>query len=145
MPFILSLVFIGISLIALIIGGALILTLSGQTHSRSGPEVGAEVMSNNIDPETQGRVVAQRSFFVGQGVSVERNATVDFADVKRQLAAGNFLSLIPALLVIGGFVGIFFFGGLAVLFGTSNIVIGGAVMLVVLYILVRMGIAFIRA
>jgi hypothetical protein len=89
--------------------------------------------------------VAQRSFFVGQATSVERQATIGFAELKQQLAAGNWSSMTPAVLAIGGFVGLLFFGALAALFGIPNILIGGAIALVVLYVLVRMGIAFIRA
>jgi hypothetical protein len=145
MLFILSLMLAGVSLIVLIVGGVLTLVFYGQTRHRSGPEVGAEIMSDHIDSEAEGRVVAQRSFFVGRAVSVERQATIDFAELKQQLAAGNWSLMIPALLAIGGFVGLLFFGALAALFGIPNIWIGGAVALLVLYVLVRMGIAFIRA
>ena len=145
MLFILSLVFAGGSLIVLIVGGVLTLTFYGQTRYRSGPQVGAEIMNDHIDSEAEGHVVAQRSFFVGRAASVERQATIDFAELKRQLAAGNWSLMIPALLAIGGFVGLLFFGALAALFGIPNVLIGGAVALVVLYVLVRMGIAFIRA
>ncbi|HEY89022.1 MAG TPA: hypothetical protein G4N98_04715 [Thermoflexia bacterium] len=142
---ILALVLAGISLVVLIIGGVTILILSGQTNYRSGPEVGAEIMSGQVNQFPEERVGVQRSFFVGQGAAVERHATVDFAEVKAQLVAGNCLAMIPALLVISGFVGVFFFGALAVLFGVPNIWLGGAVMLLVLYFLLRMMIDFIRA
>ena len=142
MPFILSLICAGLCLVTLIVGGTLTLIFFGHTRYRSGPEVGAEIMNDQAAPE-EGQVVAQRSFFVGKAASVERRATVDFAVLKQQIAAGNCLAAIPGLLAIVGFVGVLFFGALAVLF--VDILIGGVVMLIVLYVLLRMGIDFIRA
>ncbi|MCD4737965.1 MAG: hypothetical protein K8R89_01725 [Anaerolineae bacterium] len=77
-------------------------------------------MSDQVDQFPEDPLVARRTFFVGRAAAVERHATVDFAEVKAQLAAGNCLAMIPALLTIGGFVGVFFFGSLAVLFGVPN-------------------------
>ncbi len=144
MPFVLSLLLAGLSLIALIVGGVLTLILSGQTTHRHGADVGAEIMGGQDDDDVDGAVVVQRSFFVGRAAAVNRHATIDLAEVKQQLAAGNCLSMIPALLAIGGFAGVLFFGALAALLGIPGIV-SGVAMLMALYTLVRMGIAFIRA
>ena len=133
----------GLSLVTLIIGAVTTLIRGGRTQIRSGPEVGAEIMSGQM-ADDEGTIGARRSVFVGNGVSVERSATISFANVKQHLASGDLLPLLPALLVIGGFVGLLLFGALAVLVASPNI-IGIAVTLIVLYTLMRMLIDFIRA
>jgi hypothetical protein len=145
MLLILALVFAGLSLVVLIVGGVLTLALSGQTRRRSGPEVGAEMMADRLDRNTEGHITAQRTAFVGKAAAVERQATVDFGELKQQIAAGQCVSVLPALLAIGGFVGLLFFGAIAAVVGIPNRLIGGAVAVVILYALVRMGIAFVRA
>ena len=132
-----------ISLIALIIGAVITLIRGGRTEIRSGPDVGAEIMSGQM-ADGEGTVGVERSVFVGNGISVERNATISFANVKQHLASGDVLSLLPALLVIGGFVGLLLFGALAVLAASPNIISIG-VTVIVLYTLMRMLIDFIRA
>jgi hypothetical protein len=104
MLLVLSLVFAGLSLIALILGMVLVLVLSGQTRRRSGPEVGAEMVADRMTRGREGQVVVQRTAFAGKAARVERQATVSFGDLKRQVAAGQCLSVMPALLAIGGFV-----------------------------------------
>lgn len=144
MLLILSLVFAGFSLIVLIIGGVWTLIRSGKTTRRTGPAIGAEIMNSALTSDDEGLIGVNRSTFVGKAVAVEREATIDFADLKAQFARGDYLSVFPALLAIGGFVGVLFFGALAVFFAIPGL-ISGAVMLSVFYILVRMLIAFIRA
>lgn len=144
MLFIFMLGLAGISLIVLIAGAVITLIRGGRTQIRSRPDVGAEILGDQVVAGDDGFIAGQRSVFVGKAVSVERNATISFANVKQHLASGDILALLPALLVIGGFVGLLFFGALAVLLAAPNI-IGIAVTLIVLYVLARMVIDFIRA
>lgn len=141
----LILAFAGVSLLFLIVGGVLTLIYAGQTRHRSGPEVGAEIMSDSFDPENGGQLNYKRSFFVGKAFSVERYAAIDFAEVKQELAAGNCLGMIPALMAISGFMGVFFSIGVVALLVIPNIWISGGVMLAVLWLLLRMVFDFIRA
>ncbi len=136
----------GVSLVMLIVGGVAALILYGHTQTRQGPQVGKEVMNDVMNDPTlpPQRGGYQKSFFVGQGIEIQRSATISFATLKQMIAAGNCLYTLVALTAIFGFVGVLFFSAIAVLFLMPNLV-GLAFTLPVFYLLVRMLIDFIRA
>ena len=101
-------------LIATIAGFVLILTNKGQTQRRSGGEVGRELMSEFLqDDEGEAMVVAETTFFKGKAESAEASASISFGEIKGMLTSGQWRRALPLVLALGGFLGLFLFGGLA--------------------------------
>jgi hypothetical protein len=143
--FILFLVLTGLSVVALIVGTVWAAIAFGQTRRRSGPEVGAEIMADRMARDSEGHTRPQYVFFKGEAVAVEREASFSFAEIKQQLMAGQWLHLFPALLAIGGFLGLFLFGSVAAWLGMENKLVAGLIVVVALYALIRTVIVFARA
>ena len=58
----------------------------------------------------KGHTRPQHVFFKGEATAVEKEASFSFAEIKQQLGAGQWLRMLPVLLAIGGFLGLFLFG-----------------------------------
>ena len=145
MLFILFLALTGLSVVALIVGMVWTVVVFGQTRQRSGPEVGAEIMSDRMARDSEGHTRPQQVFFKGKAVAVERKASLSFAEIKQQLMAGEWLQMFPVLLAMGGFFGLFLFGAAAAWLGMENKLMAGLIVVVALYALIRMVTAFARA
>lgn len=135
-----------LSAATLIAGAAWALTTSGETRRRSGPDVGAEIIAERMEDEhDEATMVAQHSAFKGQAVKVEREASFSLADIKQQVAAGQWREAMPVLLVLAGFTGLFLFGSLTALVAIENKLVGGAIVVVAVYAIVRIVLALRRA
>jgi hypothetical protein len=145
MLFILFLALTGLSVVALIVGTVWTAIVAGETRRRSGPEVGAEIMSERMVRHSESHTRPQHVFFKGTGVAVEREASFSFAEIKQLLMAGQWLDIFPVLLGMGGFLGLFLFGAAAAWLGIENKVVAGLIVIVALYALIRAVIAFVRA
>jgi hypothetical protein len=134
-----------LSLIVLLFGAVWALILFGQTRRRSGPEVGAEIMARRMDSDLEGIVGARRTFFKGKATAVEREASFSLAEIKQALREGRCLHMIPVLLVIGGFLGLFLFGAATAWLIIPNKLIAGLIAIAALYVVIRRTIDFVRA
>jgi hypothetical protein len=135
----------GLSVLALIVGTIWTAVGFGQTRRRSGPEVGAEIMAERMARDSEGHTRPQHVFFKGKATAVEKEASFSFAEIKQQLRAGQWLQMLPVLLAIGGFLGLFLFGSVAAWLGIENKLLAGLIAIVALYALVRAVIALVRA
>jgi hypothetical protein len=135
-----------LSLAALVAGMAWALATSGETRRRSGPDVGAEIIADRMEDEhDEATTIAQRTAFKGKAVKVEREASFGLADVKHQVAAGQWREALPVLLALGGLVGFLLFGSLVALLAIESKLIGGAIVIVAAYAVVRIVLALRRA
>ena len=127
-------------------GTAWMLLQQGETHRRSGPELGAEIMAEQMDDEDEeGAVLVQRTAFKGKAVQVEREASISLADVKQQIRAGQWRENLPALLIVSGFAGLLLFGAITAWLAIDNKLVGGVIAVVAVYALVRMVLGLVRA
>jgi hypothetical protein len=78
-------------------------------------------------------------------VSVERKASLSFAEIKQQLVAGEWLQMFPVLLAMAGLLGLFLFGSAATWLGMENKLVAGLIVIVALYAIIRTVSAFARA
>jgi len=143
--FILFLVLTGLSVVDLIAGTIWTAVAFGQTRRRSGPEVGAEMTAERMARGTEGHTRPQHVYFEGEAVSVEKEASLSLAEIKQGLKAGQWRQVLPALLVIEGFVGLLLFGAVTAWVGIEDRLLAGLIVVVALYALVRTVIAFARA
>jgi hypothetical protein len=97
----------GLSAIALIVGIIWILVTHGQTHRRSGPEVGEEVMTTALTDTPL--------FFKGKAVAIEREASIGLDDIKTAIKTGQWHIILALLLILSGLVGMCLCGGLSLL------------------------------
>jgi hypothetical protein len=135
----------------LLIGGFIwIISGSGQTRRRSGPEVGAEIMGQVMaaSDEEQGDVnisIAEASVFKGTGVSVEKEVSVGYDEIKAMVRAGRWRESLPTLLAMAGVAGFLAFGSLTILVRWDNKLVAAIIVVVVFYTLARIAISFARA
>jgi hypothetical protein len=135
-----------LSLIAMITGIVWTLTLVGQTQRRSGPEVGAEIVADQMSDEAdENTVLAQRTAFKGKATSIQAEAEFSFVEIKGVLKAGKWREVLPILLAMGGLLGLLAFGSLALLVGVDNKLFGLVVVGVAMYAVVRTLISFAQA
>ena len=136
-------------LAATIAGFVLLFTNRGQVERRSGEEVGRELVSEFMeDDEDEAVVVAEKTFFKGRAASVEAGTSISLGEIKGMLTSGEWRRAVPLLLALGGFLGLFLFGGLAglaVAESTDGKVIGIAFVGIALYALVRVAIGIARS
>jgi hypothetical protein len=148
--FVLFLALTILSLIVLIVGFVWLLTSHGRTIRRSGPEVGAEIMTGMGDEGVDGDAdeaipLIEKSVFVGTGVKVTRDADVSFGDIKGMLRDRQWRGALPALLVMAGLFGLVVFGVLALWVKMDDKLIATVIAAVVLFTMARIGWSFLRA
>ncbi|NOZ71767.1 MAG: hypothetical protein GXP38_07610 [Chloroflexi bacterium] len=144
--FVLMIILAALCAIALIVGFVWMLTSMGQTYKDSGPQVGAEMAAEHMaDGPDQEETVMQTAVFKGKAVKVEREASISFRDIWRLVEARAWRKVIPALLAIGGMLGLFLFGSLALFLGMENKLLGGALVIMALYTVVRTLLSLARA
>ena len=135
----------GMSGIITIAGAIWALVVAGKTTHRSGPDVGAEIMSGQLfDSMDDTGASRTGTVFVGKAAMIEREATFSFHELKADMQAGQWSNVAPVVCVLAGFLGLLFFGGLAVL-GLVSVLVGGVLLAMGLYAAIRMLIDFIRA
>ena len=143
--FILFLALTGLSVMALIVGTVWTAVGFGQTRQRSGSEVGAEAMADRMARDSEGHTRPQYVSFKGKAAATEREASLSLAEIKQQLRAGQWLQMLPVLLAIGGFLGLFLFGSVAAWLGMENKLLAGLIVITALYTLIRAVSALVRA
>ena len=140
-----------VSVLGLVAGVAWFLAARGKVERTSGPEVGKEIMSGQMqadDVVDDGQLaVAERSaaVFAGTGAKVEVEAETSFTELKDQLRARDWTQALPTLLVVCGLLGLILFGSLALLMGLENKLLGAVILVVALYALIRVGRDYVRA
>jgi len=140
-----------LSVLCLVAGIAWILAARGKVERTSGPEVGKEIMSGQMEADEvrdDGQVaVAERSaaVFTGTGAKVEVEAETSFTELKAQLRARDWTQALPTLLAVCGLIGLILFGSLALFTGLENKLIGALILVVALYALIRVGRDYVRA
>lgn len=113
--------------IVLIAGFVWMLVTGGKTIKRSGPEVGAEIMSESTadDLPQEGEItVAEKTWFRGTGVAVKREAEYSYGDIKQQFRQGGLRAVLPVVMTMSGLVGLTLFLGLTLLVGLSDKLFG---------------------
>ncbi len=133
-----------LSFVALFAGAGGLLLSSRQTSWRHGEEVGTEMIAEQMDRDDEG-AVAQRAAFRGKAVAVRTETSVGLGDVKKQIKAGQWRAALPGLLVLAGFIGLLFFGSLALFVAMEDKLVGGLIALVGIFAALRIAIAMARA
>ncbi len=134
-----------LSLIVLIVGMAWTLVTRGETRRRSGPGVGEKFVADMMTdtPSERKRVFYTR--FKGKATAVESKASFSFADIKTLVKQGQWQAVLPIILAIAGFLGLLLFGSLTIWLGIENKWVGGLIIVVALYAIIRTLLAFTRA
>jgi hypothetical protein len=153
--FVLLLALTILSLIVLIVGFIWLLASRGQTTRRSGPDVGAEIMTgmgDGVDGDGDGGVggdeaipLVEKSVFAGTGVKVTRDVDVSFGDIKGGMRDRQWRAALPALLAMAGLFGLLVFGVLALWVKMDDKLIATVIAAVVLFTMARIGWSFLRA
>jgi hypothetical protein len=128
---------------------------SGRTTPQSGAPlggagVGAEIMGAVTDQEEdeEGQVsipLAEKTWFRGTGASVHSEASLSYAEIRRQLESGNLRQMLPALLLIVGVVGATIFLGLTLLAAGADAIFGLFFVGFGLYVAYLVGSGILRA
>ncbi len=138
-----------VSFIAAIGGGIWWVVSTGQMRTRSGPEVGAEVMAGLEEEATDGDQVgvfsASKQVFKGTGVKTEGEAEIAFGDLKRQLATGDRRTALPPLIAAIGLLATVLFGSLAFFVGVEDKLIGGIIAALGIFTVIRLAYNFVKA
>ena len=145
--FVLFLALTILSLIVLIVGFIWLLTAHGQTTRRSGPDVGAEIMTGMGDgvDDDEAIPLVEKSVFVGTGAQVTRDVDVSFGDIKGMLRDRQWRGVLPVLLAMGGLFGLIVFGVLALWLKMDDKLIATVIAVLVLFTMARIGWSFLRA
>ena len=133
-----------LSLLVLIIGAIWTVLTQGETRRRSGTDVGAEIMAEQMADERDGYVTTPQTAFKGKATAVEGEASISLAEVKQQLRSGHWRQMLPVLLTIAGLMGLLAFGALTAWVAIDNKLIAGLIALVAAYTLVRTVLAIAR-
>lgn len=145
----LFIVLTAVSFVAALGSGIWWIVRAGQVSTRSGPDVGAEVMAGLGEEEAEGDQIqlfgASRQVFKGTGVKAEGSAEMSFKELKRLLAAGELGMALPPAMVAIGLVGTLLFGALALFIGLEDKLIGGLLAALGLFTVIRLVYDFIRA
>lgn len=138
-----------LSFIVTIGGGVWWIVRAGQIRTRSGRDVGAEVMAGLGEEETEDGQLqafgAAKQVFKGTGIKTEGSVETSFADLKRQLATGDRRAALPPLLVAAGLLDTVLFGSLALFVGIEDKLIGGIIAALGIFTVIRLAYDFIRA
>ena len=135
----------GLSLVILIAGIVWTLVAGGETRRQSNAEVGAEMMADRLARDADLGMAAQQAVFEGKATKVESEASFSFAEIKNATLTGQWRQVLPILLALGGFLGLLLFGSLSALLAIENKLIGGLIVIVALFAIIRTVIAFARA
>lgn len=133
-----------LSILALVAGFVWVLVNKGETSMRSGEDVGAELISERLEDDEEW-TITENTAFRGQAEVVEREASISFKDVKKQVKSGNWQETLPLLLAVGGFLGLLIFGSLALFFALDDKLIGGLIAAVAIFSAARILIQMARA
>lgn len=139
--------FIGLailSLLALAAGFVWVLVNKGETSHRTGEDVGAELISERLEDDEEWSI-AEKTVFRGQAEVVEREASISFKDIKKQVKSGDWQEALPLLLAVGGFLGLLIFGSLALFFAIDDKLVGGLFAVVAIFTVARILIQMARA
>lgn len=133
-----------LSILALAAGFVWVLVNKGETSQRSGEDVGAEMISERLEDDEEWSL-ADKTAFRGQAEVVEREASISFKDIKKQVKSGNWQEALPLLLAVGGFLGLLVFGSLALFFAIEDKLVGGLIAIVAIFTAARILIQMARA
>jgi hypothetical protein len=93
--FVLFLALAVLSLIILIVGFIWLLTSRGQTTRRTGPEVGAEIMTGLGNENDEAIPLVEKSVFAGTGTKVTRDAEVSFVEIRQMIRDRQWRKALP--------------------------------------------------
>jgi len=142
MFFLILAIFSGFVMLA---GVVSILVTRGRTTHRSGPDVGAEIMTDQeIGGGSQLGAGYSKTVFHGKASMVRREVEVSMGEIKAGMKAGQWGRVLPAIMALTGFVALLFFGGLAALF-LGAILFGAVLLLFSFGAAIRLFIDLIRA
>ncbi len=130
--------------LAMISGFVWMLVVMGHRETRRSEAAGADMMAE-AGAETEGEERPLASTFQGRAVASRSEASISFRDIWRLIEERNWAQAVPVLLLLGGMMGLFLFGSLALLVGMENKVVGGVAVAMALYIVFRTMFAFIKA
>lgn len=133
-----------LSILALAAGFVWVLVNKGETSHRTGEDVGAEMMSEQLEDDEEWSP-ANKTAFRGQAEVVEREASLSFKDIKKQVKSGNWQEALPLLLAVGGFLGLLVFGSLALFLAIDDKLVGGLIAIVAIFTVARILIQMARA
>ncbi len=145
----LFIVLTAVSFVAALGSGIWWIVRTGQVRTRSGPEVGAEVMAGLGQEEAEGEQIqvfgAEKQAFKGTGIKHEGEVEMSFKELKRLLAGGDVRAALPPTIVAIGLAGTLLFGGLAFFSGLEDKLIGGLLAALGIFTVLRMVYDFVRA
>ena len=133
-----------LSILALFAGFVWVLVSKGESSRHSGEAVGAELMREQFEDDEEWSIT-EKSVFRGKAKAVEREASISFSDVKKQVKSGNWRESLPLLLAVGGFLGLLVFGSLALFFALDDKLVGGLIAAVAIFTVARILVQMARA
>ncbi|MDJ0657101.1 MAG: hypothetical protein QNJ40_23275 [Xanthomonadales bacterium] len=125
-----------VALAILVAGFVLGAKQRGETSTREGPEVYAEMVQRNSSRESRREgqsVLKQKTWVGGTGKSGQVTVTYTSKEIAEAWRQSNLKSVAPGLMIAGGLLGVFLFGGLTlvslggilVLVGVGLVLMGG--------------------
>ncbi len=144
--FVFFLVLTVISVLVMIAGVAWWLIATGKPTTRSGPDVGAEIMgASSDDAEGLSINLLDKSAFRGKGVAVSAENEISYGEVKRLVRERRWREVLPPLLGMTGLFCFIVFGALALWLGLQDKLVATLIVGVVLFTMGRIAYNFIRA
>jgi len=116
-------VLLAISVAVLVFGAVWTLVLRGQTSKRSGAEIGAEYMEEEMARRAlrSGKTsLGRRVWFWGKGWAIEREAAFSYKELKTMWLKGSYGALLPLTCVVVGMLSSITLGGVVLLISLDN-------------------------
>jgi len=122
-------------LIAMITGIGVLMYRSGKVTERRGSDVGAEIMNGITEDEDElpGKTVYQKRFFKGTGYHARWEAGFSISDIKQAVAEGDWQQAWPMLATVTGLFGMLLSGAMALFLYMDDKLVGGFLLLTVVY------------
>ncbi len=133
-----------ICILALVGGFMWLMISSSDSTRREDGEIGREIMGEQSGGDWQSPI-GQKTAFKGKAIMVERQSTISFTELKEQIKSGHWRDVLPFLLAVGGFLGLLFFGSLALLVALDDKLIGGLIAAVGIVSVFRVLIRMVKA
>jgi len=107
-----------LSLLTLVVAAVWAMRERGTVKRRSGPSMRAAIVSDQVDRDARLRgdsLLAKKVWAGGTGHAAEVEASYSTDEIVRAFRSGRLRPIAPGLLIAGGLLGLFAFGGLALL------------------------------
>lgn len=129
-------VLLAISLVIVAVGMAWTLALKGHTTRRTGADVGAEYLEEEMARRSlrAGKTsVGRKVWFRGKGWAMEREAAISYKELKTMWRARSFGAVLPMGLLLLGMVSSIILGGLLMLTSLDNPIPGLFILAIGIY------------